>query len=101
MTSNLCSKCEISLNFSVNKIPPHFDYKLVSTSKNNEVLREILENKNKIQKPCKFLILVDVARYGIEVMRTTKDTVLLKQFVLHYNGKELVPVYVRFVKIIK
>lgn len=99
MAAGLCTKCEISVNFSVNKIPPHFDLKPVSTS-DNEILRCILE-KNIFEKCVKFVVLVDGARYGIEITKIAKTTVFLKQFVLHYNGDNLVPVYVRFVKIVR
>ena len=99
MSSKLCSLCEISLNFQVNKVPGKFDLKKVPNDGINEILREILENNYRLMTKNKFIIMVDEARYGIEVCKIEKGTIYLKQYVLHYNGRNLVPVYVRFVRI--
>ncbi len=97
---SLCEKCEISLSFSVGKVPSKFDYKPVSnTEKGNPILAVIIQHKQKLKELAKFKILVDGSRYGIEVIKVTSSYYHLKQFFLHYDGKrcQLIPVWVRYV----
>lgn len=96
MSTPSCIRCEISLNYPANKFPINYDMKKVSSGQDNILLHKILSDKRK-----KFLVLHDGARYGIEILNDTKRTTLLKQYVLHYNGEKLVPVYVRMVRITK
>lgn len=100
MSIHLCKRCEISLNFPMGKIPKYFNYKPVPTSNNNTVLGEILrESKQRNYTKDKFIILVDGARYGIKILNTLNDVIHLQQYVLHHNGENIIPVYVRYVKI--
>ena len=101
--AGICQACHISLNFPVNKVPPKLDFKLVNNTEENNILLEIFLNEDKLYPGSKFVIMVDGGKYGIEVCSikgtVEKSIMYLKQFVLHYNGSRLVPVYVRYLKI--
>lgn len=99
----LCKYCFISLNFSINKVPEKFDLRAVSNKEDNEILKEIFKNKDKIKNGSTFLIIIDGTRYGIHIIKMEKGKIYLKQVYLHFDAKKckLVPVYLRFVKIIQ
>ena len=99
---NPCKSCYISLNFTIRNIPKQIDFKKVSILEDNDVLVEILKNKNKFNKNNSFIILVNGSRYGIYISNTDKNHVYLKQYFLHYDStkKNLFPKFVRFVKLV-
>jgi hypothetical protein len=99
---NLCTKCEISLNFPINQTrPPKVDLQEVSNSVSNSILVEIMEQKHRFEPNEKFIILVDGSRYGIRILTNSNKKVKLEQYFLHYDGfrGKLMPTFVRLVLI--
>lgn len=99
---NLCTKCEISLSFSVNQSKPSkVDLKKVSSSTSNSILVEIMEQKHRFKPDEKFIILVDGSRYEIRILSIFNKQVKLEQYFLHYDGSRgrLMPTSVRLVLI--
>jgi len=95
----ICQKCLITLSFSLKEIPNSLEFKKVSNKKNNIILVEIMAHHIKFAPNYKFIITVDGSRYGIHIISMNMKKVYLKQYFLHYNSVNLVPVSVRFVKI--
>ena len=95
----LCKQCLITISYSLKTIPNILDFKKVSNKKNNQILVEILKQRSRFIPNHEFLIIVDGSRYKISIIDMDNNCVQLKQYFLHYDGKKLVPVSVRLVKI--
>ena len=96
----LCSECLISLSYKLSYQLSKVTYNSVCNTSKNFILFKILENKSKLTQNNKFIILVDGNRYGIEILSATHKLVCLKQYFLHYNGNQLIPITVRYVQIV-
>ena len=104
----LCKQCLISINFPLGKKPRYDQVKYVSVSstEDNLILQRIIDKSLAYGVGEPFLITADGNRYSIEILRKyrqrRKPVWILSQAFAHYDGlrKDLVPVYVRYVKII-
>jgi hypothetical protein len=96
----LCTKCEISVSYSLRDLPKVPSLLPVSNRQDNAVLAAIYK-KNNFVVDTSFVILVDNSRYQIKICVVTKNIVRLKQYFLHYddNRGALIPVNVRFVQL--
>jgi len=95
----LCKRCQLSKSFSARDKPKKIDFKNVSNTSNNHILKEIIDHGIG-NVGDKFTVIAFNNRYRITIHSKSKKYVILKQEYMHFDKlKGYIPINLRFVRL--
>lgn len=99
MEVELCKRCQLSKSFSMHDKPKMIDFKNVSNTSNNYILKGIIDHGiGKIGD--RFTVIAFKNRYRITIYSKSKRYVVLKQEYMHFDKvNNYIPVNWRFVRL--